>query len=63
MNGLAGEGAEFNILVNAISSVATTRIFRAQVNPGEMSVDAVAPATVFLASQACNITGKVINSL
>ena len=62
MNSLAGEGAEHNIFVNAISPVAATRIFRASVKPGELTPEAVAPGVAFLASNACHLNGYVLHA-
>ncbi|NOK58778.1 MAG: SDR family NAD(P)-dependent oxidoreductase [Chloroflexi bacterium AL-W] len=60
MNGLAGEGQQHGILVNAISPVAATRIFRREVAPDELRPESVAPGVVFLGSQQCTWTGKVL---
>ena len=60
VNALAGEGVEHGILVNAISPVAATRIFRASVGPGELTPEAVAPGVVALVSGACPLSGTVI---
>lgn len=60
MNGLAGEGRQHGILVNAISPVAATRIFRREVAPDELRPESVAPGVVFLGSQLCTWTGKVL---
>lgn len=62
MNALACEGEAWGIRVNAISPVAATRMFRRKVKPGEFSVEAVAPAAVFLASSACNFSGVVLRA-
>ncbi|MEM8530810.1 MAG: SDR family NAD(P)-dependent oxidoreductase [Chloroflexota bacterium] len=60
MNGLSGEGHQHGILVNAISPVAATRIFRREVAPDELRPESVAPGVVFLGSQQCTWTGKVL---
>lgn len=60
MNGLAGEGRQHGILVNAISPVAATRIFRRQVALDELRPESVTPGVVFLGSQSCTWTGKVL---
>lgn len=62
MNGLAGEGRSQGILVNAIAPVAATRIFRRQVAPDELRPEYVAPGVVFLGSQKCTWTGKVLQA-
>jgi NAD(P)-dependent dehydrogenase (short-subunit alcohol dehydrogenase family) len=63
MNSLAGEGMAHNIRVNAISPVAATRMFRAEVEPGQFSPEAVAPAVAYLASSACTLTGYVVHAV
>jgi NAD(P)-dependent dehydrogenase (short-subunit alcohol dehydrogenase family) len=63
MNSLAGEGMAHDIRVNAISPVAATRIFRAEVEPGQFSPEAVAPAVAYLASQACTLNGYVVHAV
>ena len=63
MNSLAGEGVAHNIFVNAISPVAATRIFRAEVEPGQFSPEAIAPGVVYLASQACTLNGYVVHAV
>lgn len=60
MNMLASEGAQHNIAVNAISPVAATRIYRANVAATEMRPEAVAPAVVWLVSAECPLNGIVI---
>ncbi|MDJ0757265.1 MAG: SDR family NAD(P)-dependent oxidoreductase [Ardenticatenaceae bacterium] len=62
MNGLAGEGMDYNIKVNAISPVAATRIFRREVGPDELRPESVAPAVVWLGSDQCTWTGKVVSA-
>jgi NAD(P)-dependent dehydrogenase (short-subunit alcohol dehydrogenase family) len=65
---LAIEGAEYGILVNTISPVGYTRMHRAAGSrladaDGEatMPVEAVAPAIVWLASDACSETNRIYN--
>ncbi len=62
MNALAAEGTPFNILVNAISPVAATRMYRAATAPGEMTPEQVAPGVVFLASKVCEQSGVVLRA-
>jgi NAD(P)-dependent dehydrogenase (short-subunit alcohol dehydrogenase family) len=62
MNGLAGEGRAANIMVNAVSPVAATRIFRRPTAPDELAPEAVAPAVLVLGSRACPWTGKVLHA-
>lgn len=63
MNGLAGEGKKYGILVNAISPVAATRIFRSTVGPNEFSTASVAPGVVLLGSALCPFSGKVLQAV
>lgn len=60
MNGLAAEGAPHGIFVNCVSPVAATRIFRREVQPGEMAPESVAPGVVMLASEQCRWSGQVL---
>lgn len=62
MNGLAGEGKQYGILVNAMSPVAATRMFRRQVAPGEFTPESIAPGVVLLGSKECPWTGKVLQA-
>jgi NAD(P)-dependent dehydrogenase (short-subunit alcohol dehydrogenase family) len=62
MNGLAGEGKQHGILVNAISPVAATRIFRRTVAPNELLPEYVAPGVALLGSRECPWTGKVLRA-
>ncbi len=62
MNGLAGEGADLGIKVNAIEPIATTRIFRRGPAPGELTAAAVAPAAVALSARECPVSGVVVNA-
>ena len=62
MNALAAEGTPHGIRVNAISPVAATRIYRRQVEPGELTPEQVAPGVVFLASPQCNVSGIVLRA-
>jgi NAD(P)-dependent dehydrogenase (short-subunit alcohol dehydrogenase family) len=62
MNGLAGEGAELGIKVNAIEPIAATRIFRRSTSPGELRAAAVAPAAMALAARECPVSGVVVNA-
>jgi NAD(P)-dependent dehydrogenase (short-subunit alcohol dehydrogenase family) len=62
MYALAAEGAPYNILVNAISPAAATRMFRQQVAADTFRPDQVAPGVLFLASQACQQSGIVLQA-
>lgn len=63
MNGLAGEAAGHNIRVNAISPVAATRIFRAEVAADEMTPESIAPAVALLAALECPFNGMVVRAM
>ena len=56
----AAEGAEHGIGANAISPAAATRMLRREVAPGELDPEQVSPAVVFLASERCTFSGKVL---
>jgi NAD(P)-dependent dehydrogenase (short-subunit alcohol dehydrogenase family) len=56
----AAEGAEHGIRANAISPAAATRMLRREVAPGELEPEQVSPAVVFLASDRCTFSGKVL---
>jgi NAD(P)-dependent dehydrogenase (short-subunit alcohol dehydrogenase family) len=62
MNALAGEGMGTGILVNAVSPIAATRIFRRQTAPGELTPESVAPGVAMLASRDCPVTGTVLTA-
>lgn len=63
MHGLAGEGGRHGIVVNAISPVAATRIFRAEVDFDDYLPERVAPGVVMLGSSHCPFTGKVLKAV
>jgi NAD(P)-dependent dehydrogenase (short-subunit alcohol dehydrogenase family) len=58
----AAEGEPHGILANAISPVAATRIYTQRAEPGELEPEQVAPAVVFLASEACELNGVVLGA-
>jgi len=58
----AAEGKEHGILANAIAPAAATRMLVRRVEPGELEPEQVAPGVVFLASERCNFTGKVLEA-
>jgi len=58
----AAEGEPQGIRANAISPVAATRIYTQRAEPGELKPEQVAPAVVFLASEACELNGVVIGA-
>ena len=63
MNSIAGEGKADNIFVNAVSPVAATRIFRAEVEPGQFTPEGVAAAVAYLASETCQLSGYVLHAV
>jgi NAD(P)-dependent dehydrogenase (short-subunit alcohol dehydrogenase family) len=58
----AAEGEPHGILANAIAPAAATRVFTGQVERGELEPEQVVPGVVFLASEACAVTGKVLEA-
>ncbi|MGN7839217.1 SDR family NAD(P)-dependent oxidoreductase [Stenotrophomonas sp. 22385] len=62
VNVLAAEGAPHNIMVNAISPVAKTRMWGVEGEPAELHPDAVAPGVAFLASAACRDGGWILRA-
>ncbi|MEM7112756.1 MAG: SDR family NAD(P)-dependent oxidoreductase [Chloroflexota bacterium] len=62
MNGLAGEGSAHDILVNAISPVAATRIYRSNIGREALPPESVATAVALLASRQCPWNGKVLQA-
>ena len=63
VNGLRFEGAKYNILTNAISPAALTRMTEGLMNPATapyMKAELVAPAVAWLCSEECNVSGQII---
>jgi NAD(P)-dependent dehydrogenase (short-subunit alcohol dehydrogenase family) len=58
----AAEGAPHGILANAVAPAAATRMLTRPVEPGELEPEQVVPGVLFLASDACNVTGKVLEA-
>ena len=58
----AAEGEPHGILANAISPAAATRVLTWKVEPGELEPEQVVPGVVFLASEQCTFTGKVLEA-
>jgi NAD(P)-dependent dehydrogenase (short-subunit alcohol dehydrogenase family) len=58
----AAEGAPHGILANAVSPAAATRVLRRAVQPGELEPEQVVPGVVFLASDRCTVSGKVLEA-
>jgi hypothetical protein len=62
MNVLTVEGKEHGILVNAISPVATTRMWNVQHEPEDLRPDEVAPGVLYLASPECRESGFILRA-
>ena len=58
----AAEGAADRIHANAVAPAAATRMLRRPVEPGELEPEQVAPGVVFLASERCTFSGKVLEA-
>jgi NAD(P)-dependent dehydrogenase (short-subunit alcohol dehydrogenase family) len=56
------EGEPHGIRANAISPAAATRMLRRSVEPGELEPEQVVPGVVFLASDRCTFSGKVLGA-
>jgi hypothetical protein len=58
----AVEGKPQGILANAVAPAARTRMLSRPVEPGELEPEQVAPGVLFLASERCTVTGKVLEA-
>jgi NAD(P)-dependent dehydrogenase (short-subunit alcohol dehydrogenase family) len=58
----AAEGEPHGVLANAVSPAAATRMLRRPVRPGELEPEQVVPGVVFLASERCTFSGKVLEA-
>ncbi len=58
----AAEGEPHGILANAIAPAAATRVLTRKVEPGELEPEQVVPGVLFLASEECAVTGKVLEA-
>jgi NAD(P)-dependent dehydrogenase (short-subunit alcohol dehydrogenase family) len=58
----AAEGERYGILANAIAPAARTRMLSRPVEPGELEPEQVAPGVLFLASERCAFSGKVLEA-
>jgi NAD(P)-dependent dehydrogenase (short-subunit alcohol dehydrogenase family) len=58
----ATEGKEHGIRANAIAPAAATRVLTRDVAPGELESEQVVPGVVFLASEQCTFSGKVLEA-
>lgn len=59
---VAAEGREHGILANAIAPAAATRMFTRPTAPGELEPKQVTPGVLFLASERCTVSGKVLEA-
>jgi NAD(P)-dependent dehydrogenase (short-subunit alcohol dehydrogenase family) len=58
----AAEGEDHGIHANAISPVAATRVLVRETAPGELEPEQVVPGVLFLASEECTFSGKVLEA-
>ena len=58
----AAEGEPHGIRANAISPAAATRVLVREVAPGELEPEQVVPGVLFLASEQCEFSGKVLEA-
>ena len=58
----AAEGGPHGILANAIAPAARTRMLARPVEPGELEPEQVAPGVLFLASERCTFSGRVLEA-
>jgi NAD(P)-dependent dehydrogenase (short-subunit alcohol dehydrogenase family) len=58
----AAEGEAHGILANAVAPAARTRMLTREVEPGELEPEQVAPGVLFLASERCTVSGKVLEA-
>jgi NAD(P)-dependent dehydrogenase (short-subunit alcohol dehydrogenase family) len=58
----AREGEPDGILANAVAPAAATRMLRRSVEPGELDPEQVVPGVLFLASERCTFTGRVLEA-
>jgi NAD(P)-dependent dehydrogenase (short-subunit alcohol dehydrogenase family) len=58
----AREGAPHGILANAVAPAAATRMLSRPVEPGDLAPEQVAPGVLFLASERCTVSGRVLEA-
>jgi NAD(P)-dependent dehydrogenase (short-subunit alcohol dehydrogenase family) len=58
----AAEGEAHGIQANAIAPAAATRVLVREVAPGELEPEQVVPGVLFLASEECMFSGKVLEA-
>lgn len=63
INCLRFEGAKYNIMTNAVSPAALTRMTEGLMNPATapyLKPELVSPAVAWLCSEACDVSGQII---
>jgi NAD(P)-dependent dehydrogenase (short-subunit alcohol dehydrogenase family) len=58
----AAEGEPYGIRANAISPAAATRVLVRDTAPGELDPEQVSPGVLFLASEQCTFSGRVLEA-
>ena len=58
----AAEGEPHGIRANAVAPAARTRMLSRSVEPGELEPEQVAPGVLFLASERCSFSGRVLEA-
>jgi NAD(P)-dependent dehydrogenase (short-subunit alcohol dehydrogenase family) len=58
----AAEGEPYGIRANAVAPAARTRMLTRPVEPGELEPEQVAPGVLFLASDRCTFSGRVLEA-
>src|SRR5215211_2458790 len=58
----AAEGEAHGIRANAVAPAAATRMLRRSVEPGELEPEQVVPGVLFLSSDRCTVSGKVLEA-
>jgi NAD(P)-dependent dehydrogenase (short-subunit alcohol dehydrogenase family) len=58
----AAEGERYGIRANAVAPAARTRMLTRPVEPGELDPEQVAPGVLFLASDQCMFSGRVLEA-
>jgi NAD(P)-dependent dehydrogenase (short-subunit alcohol dehydrogenase family) len=58
----AAEGEPHGIRANAVAPVAATRMLRRPTAAGELTPEQVVPGVVFLSSERCTVSGKVLEA-
>jgi NAD(P)-dependent dehydrogenase (short-subunit alcohol dehydrogenase family) len=58
----AREGEPHGVLANAVAPAAATRMLTRPVEPGDLEPEQVAPGVLFLASERCTVSGRVLEA-